>query len=85
MQIGVIGNAEKAQPAHLHFDVTKRFETPGMWNGVSRDDTKTKQDERDYNHDGHFTVEDRINYVKDHYEDPQAFFARVGVAIPEPK
>lgn len=85
-KIGLIGNATGTQKPHLHFDVVKRLESAGMWNGVNRDNPNTKKkDERDYNSDGVFTVEDRLEYVKDHYEDPQAFFSRVGVTIPEQK
>ncbi len=84
-QVGIIGNADNTQAPHLHFDVIKRLESAGMWNGVSRNDPRTKNDERDYNNDGCFDVNDRIEFVKDHYEDPQAFFAKVGVAIPEKK
>ena len=84
-ELGTIGNADGQQAPHLHFDVIKRLESAEMWNGVSRNDPRTKNDERDYNNDGHFDVNDRIEFVKDHYEDPQAFFAKVGVAIPEKK
>jgi murein DD-endopeptidase MepM/ murein hydrolase activator NlpD len=79
-QLGTIGNAEKTQDAHLHFDVIKNLKSAGMWNGAN-----SVKDGGDYDKDGDFDVDDRIEYVKENYEDPAAFFATVGVAIPEKK
>jgi murein DD-endopeptidase MepM/ murein hydrolase activator NlpD len=78
-EIGIIGNADNTQPAHLHFDVIKNLKSAGMWNGASG-----KKD-GDYDKDGDFDIDDRIKYVKDNYEDPAAFFARVSVTVPVQK
>jgi murein DD-endopeptidase MepM/ murein hydrolase activator NlpD len=78
-QLGIIGNAEGTQPAHLHFDVIKNLQSPGMWNGASG------VKNGDYDKDGNYDVDDRIEYVKENYEDPAAFFAKVSVTIPKEK
>jgi predicted chitinase len=70
-QVGIIGGTGGNWSPHLHFDVIKDFESMDMWR-VSND----------YNKDGKITVQDRIDYVKDHFEDPEVFFSRVGVSIP---
>jgi hypothetical protein len=48
-----------------------------MWIGVN-----SVKAGGDYDKDGDFDVDDRIEYVKENYEDPAAFFVKVGVTIP---
>ncbi|WP_328774624.1 eCIS core domain-containing protein [Deinococcus aquaedulcis] len=65
--LAVIGNTGTKGP-HLHFDVIKKYVAAEMWNGAVNAPGMTQQ---------------KINqYVKDHYEDPMAFFARVGIVPP---
>jgi murein DD-endopeptidase MepM/ murein hydrolase activator NlpD len=79
-QLGTIGDANGTQKdAHLHFDVIKNLKSAGMWNGASG------VKNGDYNEDGKYDVDDRIEYVKENYEDPAAFFVKVGVTIPSKK
>ncbi len=74
-QLGIIGNTSGGATfgPHLHFDVIKDLENIGMWNGNG-----------DYDKDGDKDdLQDRIEYVKTRYEDPQKFFADTGVEIPK--
>jgi murein DD-endopeptidase MepM/ murein hydrolase activator NlpD/predicted chitinase len=74
-RIGDIGNANGEQPPHLHFDIVKKMDNVGMWNGRRRD----QDGDNDYD------IDDRIEYVKEHFEDPIAFFAKTSVSIPREK
>jgi murein DD-endopeptidase MepM/ murein hydrolase activator NlpD len=82
-QVGIIGQSGGQRSAHLHFDIIKDFESLAMWNGANWNNPRTRQDERDYNKDGDFDLQDRIKYVTDHFEDPQEFFSSVAVSIPQ--
>jgi hypothetical protein len=62
-----------------YFDVIKNLESAGMWNGLSG------KKNGDYDKDGDYDVDDRIEYVKENYEDPAVFFSEVGVAVPKEK
>jgi hypothetical protein len=63
----------------FYSDVITNFRS-GMWIGVN-----SVKAGGDYDKDGDFDVDDRIEYVKENYEDPAAFFVKVGVTIPSKK
>lgn len=65
--LATIGGSGGNYSPHLHFDVIKKMDSPGMWNG---DPTTLADQDKIY------------KYVMEHYEDPMLFFARAGVKIP---